>query len=154
MATIHIGPDVVTGITVTNTNGLGSSSGTLRIYKGTIIDINNVNSTIGSRSSDLLLSFSVGQPSSSNGSYLDSGTTSARRRQLYGNTSTETAASGSGIASWFAYLVNLGTSVLFIGTVGPTGSSADLQIGTTEIVAGELYTSLGFLIDFPSTYYF
>jgi len=153
MATIHIGPDGLTAIS-TNSAGLGATGAILRIYKGAIIDVNNVNSTIGSRASDLLLTFNVSSPSTSSGSYLDSGTTSARRRQLYGTTSTETAASGSGIASWFAYLVSSGTSVLFIGTVGPTGSSADLQIGTTEIVAGELYTSLGFLIDFPSTYYF
>lgn len=152
MATIHMGPDILS-LVCTRSEGFGST-GTLRIYKGTIIDVNNATSAISSRSSDLLLTFTnVTIPSSSTGfSYLEAGSVNARRRQSFGINSTEIAASASGIASWFAYMIS--TSVIFIGSVGPTGSSADLQIGTTEIVAGETYTSLGFFIDFPSTYYF
>ena len=64
-------------------------------------------------------------------------------------------ASASGTATWFRwYTVFNNASVVhqIIGTVGATGSGADLEIPSTAIVSGRAYRIQNLRIQFPSSW--
>jgi len=73
--------------------------------------------------------------------------------------STYVTATVSGTATWFRLLVGNssiagGTLVVYqiIGTVGATGSGADLEIPSTAIVSGRAYRIQNLRIQFPSSW--
>ena len=69
------------------------------------------------------------------------------------------AATASGTAAWFWAIGTMSNSTptatiyqQFIGTVGVSGSGADLTITDTNIVSGNLYRISSLIINVPSTY--
>lgn len=69
------------------------------------------------------------------------------------------AAVESGTAAWFWAIGTAtpgsSTSTIwqqFIGTVGATGSGADLEISSTDIVTGDIYRATALTIIMPSTF--
>lgn len=74
-------------------------------------------------------------------------------RQQVGRHLVDTAATGSGIATWFlarkANTTSLTTSGGVIGTVGITGGGADLEVPNTAIVLGQNYQCAGFTLSWP-----
>lgn len=73
---------------------------------------------------------------------------------LTGISQNSSIAQTSGVATWFwlgrnSSLNDMRNLTFIIGTVGPTGSSADLEIPSTAIVAGESYKSVGVYLFLP-----
>ena len=73
---------------------------------------------------------------------------------LTGISQDSAEASASGVATWFwlgrnAGLTDMTNLAFIIGTVGPTGSNADLEIPSTSIVSGEQYKSVGVYLFLP-----
>ena len=127
---------------------LASNVSLLLIYSGDIPDLSQLTDR-GTRSSDLLISFSI--PDQARG--FTTQTLSDRYQATIGKCPTPTAAVNSGVASWFL-LCRSGTTSLtdkgsMLGTVGLPGSGADLTIPNTSIVSGNIYQSAGFTISFP-----
>lgn len=112
------------------------------------------------RSSDILITWTVSD-SSDGGDFSPS-----RNPGLlgYGNpaliTSFFKAATASGTATWFWWIVRDGnagnpTNTLYqqiVGTIGAAGSGEDLEISSTIITSGNLYRILNFRIQLPATY--
>lgn len=74
---------------------------------------------------------------------------------ILGKCYTPTAATASGTATWFWFghygsPTDLTGKSFVTGTVGITNSGADLEMETTNIVAGQMYTSGGFKFKIPS----
>lgn len=129
-------------------NNSSTSLSLLLIYQGALPDLTTLVDR-SSRADDLLLSFSI--PGLSQGFTVQN--LSDRVQLTMGKCPTPTAASNSGIASWFL-LCRSGTTSLtdkgaMLGTVGLPGSGADLTVPNTNIVSGNLYQSAGFIISFP-----
>lgn len=140
--------------TLGNIGATGSANDiVLEIYRGTPETDFSTFTDASTRASDLLIRFGVGVSSAVDTS---GGSTTARTFQI-GRCLTPTSATGTGSATWFLLRRNPGSTGLttvsaMLGTVGLTGSGADLQIpGSTAITAGTPYTSAGFLISFPVT---
>ena len=133
MAEIRIS-DSVLGNTIdymfNTSSGNASSSERIIIYQGTVpTDITDT-TAITSRTSDILIehtSFSV-----------SSGII----------TSSYTAASASGVATWFS--IYRSSSGYAVGTIGST-NSFDLIVGNTTISAGLMYRTTGLSFDLPNT---
>lgn len=77
--------------------------------------------------------------------------------------STFNTAAASGTATWFRWMVAISSSVgslespnvimhQIIGTVGATGSGADLELPSTSIVSGQSYRIQNLRIQFPSSW--
>lgn len=75
------------------------------------------------------------------------------RRITIAKQPTAVTASATGTATWFltcaTWSTDLTNKSALMGTVGGTGSGADLIFSNPNIVAGNSYTSLGFNINFP-----
>lgn len=133
---------------------LTSLNDRLDIYQGTMPSWSTFTDA-STRSSDLLVSFTLNATSS----WSTSNATNSFRVQV-AITGNEATASQSGIASWFMlrnYYTNsndLTNRGALIGTVGITGTGADLEIPDTSIVNGTGYRSSSFYINFPLEFTF
>ena len=131
-------------------SGGAAGAALLIIYKGTPETFPTFTDR-ATRASDALITFSL---PANTGSYTYIGETVAQfQRYIIGKCQTLTAASASGLASWFL-LVRAGTTSLtdkgaMLGTIGLVGTGADLEISSTNIVSGEYYTSAGIYINIP-----
>ena len=142
----------------TTISGGNSAGGTLLlIYKGTIENFSTFTDR-STRSSDLLITFSLGTTTNSytDVGQINAGLSNAARSYKVGLNLTSTAASASGTATWFL-LCRAGTTSLtdkgaFMGSVGASGSSADLEIPSTSIVSGNNYQSNGVYLNFPQNW--
>ena len=140
-------------------SGCSAGSCILNIYKGTIESFPSF-TNLTTRSSDLLISFSL--PGGSSSFINLTNAVSTHLRMLVGRCLTSTAASASGLASWFLLTrstlhggsTNLTTQAGVLGTVGLSGSGADLEIPQTTITSGQYYRSNGFYINLPLDYTF
>jgi len=66
---------------------------------------------------------------------------------------TAAAASRSGVVSWFICFRDNGSSTpVIIGTVGLTGSGADIELASTNIVQGTTYSISNLRISFPTEF--
>lgn len=131
--------------------------GILKVYKGAMPTWDTF-TDMTSRSSDLLLEMSL-PPALSTYSAL--GVVNNAQRYKVGIMTTPTAAIASGTASWFVlHATYSGTATptlttltsdkgAMTGTIGVTGSGADLEIGSTAIESGIQYTSAGITLNFP-----
>lgn len=132
--------------TISGSNSAGAT--VLLIYKGSVPSFPSF-TDISSRASDLLITFSLGTLSSS---VIATTTSNSYRLQLGINTVPQ-AASAAGTATWFLMRRNVGTSLTsygaMLGTVGVTGSGADLEVADTNITVGPLYSSSGVFLNFP-----
>jgi hypothetical protein len=126
----------------------------INIYKGTPATFPSF-TDLSTRSSDLLIQFVLLDNSRA---VENMGIVNQKVRWLIGKCLTVTAAVGSGTATWFlAYGRGFGTGTsnsltirgALLGSVGATGSGADLEIPNTDIVSGANYQSAGFYINFP-----
>lgn len=73
---------------------------------------------------------------------------------LTGISQNSSAATASGVATWFwlgrnSALTDMTNLAFVVGTVGPTGSNADIEIPSTSIVMGEEYKSVGVYLFLP-----
>ena len=111
------------------------------IYKGTVPTFPALTNA-STVAADLLISFPLANPNSNNVIVGDT------LQQLLGKRLIDTAATASGVATWFLLRRNnttaLNTSGGIIGTVGVLGSGADLEVPNTAIVQGQNYQSAGF----------
>lgn len=123
----------------------------LDIYQGTIEDWATFTNA-STRSSDLLVSFTL-NPSSSFTVSTTSNTTSYRVQ--LGITPNEATATQTGTATWFLLRNYYSSSNdltqrgALMGNIGLTGSGADLEIPDTSILNGSNYRSSSFYINFP-----
>lgn len=141
----------------TISGGGAAGSALLIIYKGTPENFATFTDR-ATRSSDVLITFSL--PAAA-GSYTDlgqinAGAANAARSFKVGIALANQAASATGTATWFL-MVRAGTTSLtdkgaFMGTVGTTGSGADMEIPSTSIVSGSNYQSNGFYFNFPQNW--
>ena len=139
----------------------GGSDGSylLTIYKGVIESFPSFTAR-SSRSADVLITFSL--PSAGSAYIYLPNDSSTHVRALIGRCLTSTAASASGLASWFLVsrsLLHSGTDSLttqtgIVGTVGLPGTGADLEVAQTTITAGNYYRCNGFYINLPLSYTF
>lgn len=127
-------------------NGSGLSTNRISIYKGTRPTVRPT--LITEFSANLLLTW---DPASFNYTTTVSGTTHTLQMS-----SSFTNASASGIASWFAiinyYSSNNGIYGFVTGSVGTTGSGADLIISDTNVVAGNQYRVSNFALTQSSVF--
>lgn len=122
--------------------------GYISIYKG-VVPTDFTGLTLpSSRSADMLVQF----PVSSNIFDL---TTIVTTNPVIINTAFVLAAA-AGTATWFRWytVYAAGPAIVqqIIGTVGATGSGADLEIPTTSIVSGRAYRIQNLRIQFPSSW--
>lgn len=122
-----------------------------KIMKGTMpSDFSTLTSGTASRSSDVLLTYS--RSSAVNTFILD-----LTVNPIVCNTSFVNAIA-SGTATWFWNLAynpqdsSNSIFVQFIGTVGLTGSGADLEMSDTNIISGSPYKVNNLKILFPTTW--
>lgn len=144
----------------------------LNIYSGGRPSISNI-TNLNDYASNLLVSFSIPAYSTTRaltGYYIDQGTAWPAANGSGVNTSTTvnftgstiylgicpsfTAASGSGVASWFWFgnyssPSNLSGLSFVTGSVGLIGSNSDLEMADASIVSGSLYKSFGFKLYIP-----
>ena len=126
----------------------------LDIYQGTIPSWSSFTDA-STRASDLLVTFSL----SPSNSFVTSNTATSYRIQL-AITGNEATASQSGLATWFMLRNYSGSSNdltirgALIGTVGITGTGADLEIPDTSIASGTAYRCSSFYINFPLEFTF
>ena len=128
-----------------NSNGITDSNTQIRIYKGA------APSSLSSptdRSADILITFPAGPTASK------AVTVTATSSQVIVDPYIPVAAAASGVASWFAILHFYNSSLYHhaIGTVGVTGSGADLEIPDVNIVAGVVYNFGNLIINVPSSW--
>jgi hypothetical protein len=119
--------------------------------KGTVPTDFSTLTSLSSRSADTLVTFSG---PNNDFSVSQSNVNPAVISTVYAN------ATATGTVTWFWFVTKLWwsqTAVLIhqvIGTVGLTGSGADLEMGATSIVTGQPYRVLNLRILFPSTWTF
>ena len=129
----------------------GTTIGYISIYSGSVPTDFSTLTLPSSRSADVLLTFVSGI------NQIFQYTVNVTSNPAVINTAYTTA-SASGTATWFrwytAYAGTAPTSVVqqIIGTVGATGSGADLEIPTTALVSGTAYRIQNLRIQFPSSW--
>jgi hypothetical protein len=135
-------------------SGGQAGSNTLTIYKGTAESFPTWTDRT-TRAADVLLTFSL--PSTTN-SFLDLPNDSATaRRMILGRHLTNQTAAASGIATWFVCGRSgndFSNRSAVIGSVGVSGSGADLEIPTTSIVSGQNYRCNGFYLNLQLSFSF
>jgi len=125
----------------------------LIIYKGTIENFATFTDR-STRSSDVLITFTL----PAGGSVTNLGIVNNAFRSLVGKHLPNQAAAAGGVASWFL-LCRAGTTSLtdkgaLMGSVGITGSGADLEVPDTSIIQGNNYQSAGFFLNMPQIWTF
>ncbi len=152
-----------TGILTAYAGGTPAAGGRILIMKGVPpADATALNSlTLSSRTSDILMSFDASAITSS------SGFATLAPSVYWTNPATFTSsyvnATASGVATWFwitLSTVTVQSSVYdsgvprqqIVGTVGDTGSGADLTLPTANIVAGTPYRIYNFRLALPNTW--
>lgn len=120
-------------------NGIFARAGLVCIMKGTVPTNFTTLTDFSSRSADVLVQWSV-----PGGQFTASPTTNPASFS-----SSFAAASASGTATWFWWMsrgyrspssgFNNTIFEQIVGTVGVTGSGADLEISSTSITAGQLF---------------
>jgi hypothetical protein len=135
----------------------GSAVGTIYLMKGAIPVAATATANINARSSDILVMFGPGGAVAGDFVPAQVGVNPAVISTQYA------IASAAGTASWFWWVVplSLGTGQRdtaatpihqIIGTVGTTGSGADLEMVSTTIVSGEQYRIMNLRLQFPTSW--
>ena len=120
---------------IDNSWGGGGYSDRIRFMKGTIPTYFPNYDTLTFRTSDILVDWNHLATVTN-----DSVTTSAA------------AASQSGAVSWFIFFRENAWTPVIIGTVGLTGSGADIELANTNIVQGTTYSISNLRISFPTEF--
>lgn len=129
------------------------------IMKGSVPSNLSSITSFSTRSADVLLSWAATMPfNQSPGNFTPSTATYYLNPAVF--TSSYKAASASGTATWFWWTVRAAPfnelqNTLFqqiAGTVGVTGSGADLEISSTTITENALYRLFNFRLQFPTTF--
>jgi hypothetical protein len=108
------------------------NSGVVKIYDST--QPADANTAVSSQV--LLATLTFG--STAFGASAASGTTPSRKAVATANTITgDTSADNTGTAAWFRVFKADGTTVVYDGSVGASGSGDDMIVVTTAFVAGE-----------------
>lgn len=141
--------------TIATATGTTQTAILLEIYSGTKPADFSAFTNVSSVAANLLITFNCGAATANGSVYEDLSTTSYLRYRVGKSLGAATLATASGTASWFLLRRNpSGTGDIvangaIMGTVGATGSGADMEIDTTSIVSGSSYRSNGFVINFP-----
>jgi hypothetical protein len=131
--------------------GGAAGQNALYIYKGSPPTSFSSFTDTSQRASDLLITFLSAALTTA---VTDGGNVNnVSRRFTICKQPTAVAATGTGTATWFLtcniWDTSLTNKSAIMGTVGGTGSGADLIFSNPNITAGTSYTSLGFNINFP-----
>lgn len=125
----------------------GYGSTRLVIFKGSVPSFPTL-TDLSTRAADLLILFNLPISTGSYETFSDS----SNFRLKMGIKAVPQIASAAGTATWFILQFSSDDLVSYgamIGTVGNTGSGADLEVPSTAITVGPLYTSSGIYINFP-----
>ncbi len=137
-----------TGYTASLSNLSGGNGSTrLVIFKGSVPSFPAL-TDLSTRAADLLILFSLPIATGSYETFSDS----SNFRLKLGIKAVAQVAAAAGTATWFILQFasdNLTACGAMIGTVGTVGSGADLEVPSTNITVGPLYTSAGIYINFP-----
>jgi hypothetical protein len=125
----------------------------IAIYKGTVPTDFSTLTAYNSRSTDVLVSYTGARTSN----FISSSSFSSNPVII---NSLFQAATASGTAAWFRLCTHSGFSTgpanlimhQIVGTVGATGSGADLEMGDVNIVSGRNYKISNLRIQFPSVW--
>lgn len=138
-------------------SGGSASTSLLIIYKGTQENFATFTDR-STRASDVLITFTLAGTTASftDLGQINIGLANAARSYKMGIALANQAASATGTAAWFM-ICRSGTTSLtdkgaMMGSVGVTGSGADLEIPSTSIVAGTNYQSNGVYFNFPQNW--
>lgn len=129
------------------------TTGTINVYQGTVPSDLSTLTAYNSRSADVLVIFNCTSP----GLYTSTINVSVNPAFI---STAYTNATATGTATWFRwYTYNSSQDSpqfqimhQIIGTVGATGSGADLEISSTSIVSGRAYRIQTLRIQFPSSF--
>lgn len=141
-----ISPVYYTG-SASNISGFADSVTRLGIFKGSVPSFPSF-TNVSTRAADLLILFPLPSDVNSYETFSDS----SNFRLRLGIKGSPQAASAAGTATWFILQYandDLSVCGAMIGTVGNSGSGADLEVPSTAITVGPLYTSSGIYINFP-----
>lgn len=124
----------------------------INIYKGTVPTFADLGANISTRSADLLITLTGANAGAIGAVNTISGVT--YWRVTVPTNASATVASASGTATWFVMTASgssgaLSTNPAMLGTVGATGSGADLEIANTSIVSGQSYSTSVIYLNFP-----
>lgn len=134
--------------TMTGPYGYNAGSSRLRIYKGSLPTLNDIETILPNalRTTDLLITFSL--PS-------NSWTVSTTSKIATTSAPLPTAATGSGTASWF-FLSSVDSilSVVqgLVGEITLPGNGGELVINDLNIVSGTTYSLGSISFEFPATF--
>jgi hypothetical protein len=125
----------------------------IAIYKGTVPTDFSTLTAYNSRSADVLVSYTVARANN----FINSSGFSSNPVIINSLFQTATA---SGTATWFRLCTYSGTNTTpanliihqIVGTIGATGSGADLEMGDVNIVSGKNYKISNLRIQFPSVW--
>lgn len=136
---------------ITSTNP--STSVVMELYKGTVGDFATL-TNVSQRASDKLVTFECGSTIVTS---TDLANSTGKQFRLGAALAVSAIASASGAATWFLLRRNTGNGDLtalgaLIGTVGLTGTGADMEMGSVDVIAGNPYRSNGFLLNFYNTW--
>jgi len=161
--TSTVAPITSRGMLVSHAQSSGEVGARLAIFKGTVpVDFSGLTS-FNAKSSDLLITFDATQYTSSTG--INQFTGSQNNVNPMVITTTYVNASASGTATWFWWFTTplSGSNVWnnsivpynqIVGTVGVTGSGADLTIPSVDIVAGAPYRIYNYRLQIPTEWTF
>lgn len=155
-----LNPPSNTGLLNSGNSAGQEAVGIIFLMKGVVPTSFTGLNTIGARSSDILCRFMPGNNAAGNFSTSQVNINPAVISTEY------VAASASGQVTWFWWVAvrNVWNNVIYTpdynaglhhsayGTVGTSGSGADLEMPSTNIVSGELYRIRNLRLQFPSTW--
>lgn len=152
------------GLLVAGSVGMGTNGMCSYLYlmKGAVPT--DFPATVGDRFADVLCAFAVNADSGANGGHFSITNQSVNPCII---TTRYVAATQTGEATWFWLLsvraddsgvayapprLNVAPAQQIIGTVGETGSGADLIIGDTNLTQGKEYRILNLRLQFPTSW--
>jgi len=151
------------GLLVSHAQSTGEIGGRLAIYKGTVpVDFSTLTS-FNAKAADLLITYDATQYTSSTGINQFTGSQDNVNPMVI--TTTYVNASATGTATWFWWFTTplsgsniwSNTTVPYnqiVGTVGITGSGADLTLPSVAITSGSPYRIFNYRLQIPTEWTF
>ena len=161
--TSTVAPITSRGMLVSHAASPGEIGARLAIFKGTVpVDFSGLTS-FNAKSSDLLLTYDATSGSSSTGINQFTGSQASINPMVI--TTTYVNATATGTATWFWWFTtplsgfNIFNNTVvpynqIVGTVGITGSGADLTIPSTAITLGSPYRIFNYRLQIPTEWTF
>jgi len=151
------------GFLVSHAQSSGEVGARLAIYKGTVPTDFSTLTSFNAKSADLLITYDATQYTSSTGINQFTGSQDNVNPMVV--TTTYVNATATGTATWFWWFTtplngpNIWNNTVvpynqIVGTVGITGSGADLTIPSVSIVSGAPYRIFNYRLQIPTEWTF